>query len=153
MATTPTRRLSRQRDDIAEALQPRASALSKLFLNRTSVPVSRTEASVLFTLAQQPRRITDLAVREHVTQPGITLLVNRLEQRGWVERQPDPADRRVVMVALTEPGHDALARLRAEYRALLHEEMATLPDEDVHTLARAIEILDGLIERLNIQER
>ena len=153
MATTPTRRRGSQRDEIAVALQQRASALSKLFLNRTSVPVSRTETSVLSTLAQQPSRITDLAAREHVTQPGITLLVNRLEQRGWVERRPDPADRRVVMVALTAEGRDAVGLLRAEYRALLHEEMATLPDEDVCTLARAIEILDGLIERLNAQQR
>jgi DNA-binding MarR family transcriptional regulator len=71
-----------------------------------------------------------------------------LEQRGWAERGTDPNDRRVVLVTLTPAGHDALARLRAEYRALLHEEIATLPDEDVWTLARAIEILDGLIERL-----
>jgi DNA-binding MarR family transcriptional regulator len=152
MAAPPTRSRGRQRDEIAQALPQRASALSKLFLSRSSVPVSRTEASVLSTLAEHPRRITDLAAREHVTQPGITLLVNRLEQRGWVERQPDPADGRVVMATLTEQGHEALARLRAEYRALLHEEMATLPDEDVCTLARAIEILDGLIERLNAQE-
>ena len=153
MATSPTRRRGTQRDEIAQALPQRASALSKLFLSRTSLAVSRTEASVLSTLAEQPRRITDLAAREHVTQPGITLLVNRLAQRGWVERQPDPADRRVVMVTLTEQGHEALARMRSEYRALLHEEMATLPDEDVCTLARAIEILDGLIERLNAQDR
>ena len=152
MAVSPARRSGRQRDEIAQALPQRASALSKLFLSRTSVPISRTEASVLSTLAERPRRITDLAAREHITQPGITLLVNRLEQRGWVERQPDPSDRRVVMVTLTEQGHDALERLRSEYRALLHEEMATLPDEDVCTLARAIEILDGVIERLNGRE-
>jgi DNA-binding MarR family transcriptional regulator len=58
----------------------------------------------------------------------------------------------VVLVKLTEGGRDALARLRAEYRALIHEEMATLPDEDLCTLARAIEILDGLIERLGGQQ-
>ena len=80
-------------------------------------------------------------------------MVNRLEQRGWVERRPDPSDRRAVMVTLTEQGYEAVARLRSEYRALLHEEMATLPDEDVCTLARAIEILDGVIERLVGQER
>jgi DNA-binding MarR family transcriptional regulator len=126
--------------------------LLKLFLTRTSVPVSRTEASVLSALAGRPRRITDLAARERVTQPAITLLVNRLEQRGWAERQADPADGRVVLVALTEPGREALSQLRAEYRALLHEEMATLPDEDLCTLARAIEILDRLLERLGGSE-
>jgi DNA-binding MarR family transcriptional regulator len=108
---------------------------------------------VLVALEQRPRRITELAARERVTQPGITLLVNRLEERGWAERRIDPADRRAVQVTLTALGEEVLAQLRSEYRALLHEEMATLPDEDIGTLARAIEILDGLIERLGTQER
>ena len=153
MATSSgTRRRGRQVDEIAVALPQRASSLLKLFLTRTSVPVSRTEASVLAALAERPRRITELATRERVTQPAITLLVNRLEQRGWAERHADPADGRVVLVTLTEQGEDALSRLRAEYRALVHEEMATLPDEDLCTLARAIEILDGLIGRLGEHE-
>jgi DNA-binding MarR family transcriptional regulator len=150
MATASTgKRRGRQLDEIAVALPQRASSLLRLFLTRTSVPISRTETSVLVALEQQPRRITELAARERVTQPGITLLVNRLEQRGWAERKTDPADRRVVRVSLTRDGEEVLARLRSEYRALLHEEMATLPDEDICTLARAIEILDGLIDRLN----
>ncbi len=31
---------------------------------------------------------------------------------------------------------------------MLHEQMATLDDDDVDTLTRSIEILDGLIDRL-----
>jgi DNA-binding MarR family transcriptional regulator len=49
----------------------------------------------------RPRRITELAVDEHVTQPAITLLVNRLQQRGWVQRIADPSDGRAVLVSLT----------------------------------------------------
>jgi DNA-binding MarR family transcriptional regulator len=147
-APSMSKRRGRQLDEIAEALPQRASSLLKLFLARSTVQVSRTEASVLAALAQRPWRITELAARERVTQPAITLLVNRLEQRGWAERGTDPGDGRVVLVTLTPEGREALARLRAEYRALLHEEIATLPEEDVCTLARAIEILDGVIERL-----
>jgi DNA-binding MarR family transcriptional regulator len=124
----------------------------RLFLTQSSVPVSRTEAGVLWALAARPRRITELAARERVTQPGITLLVNRLAERGWVERHSHPEDRRVVMVELTSEGRRVHERLRAEYRALLHEDMATLPDADIQTLARAIEILDQLIEQLTGQQ-
>lgn len=148
-ASTASRRRGKQLDEIAAALPQRASSLLKLFLTRTTVPLSRTEASVVAALAERPWRITDLAARERITQPGITLLVNRLEQRGWAKREVDPSDRRVVLVTITPEGEEVLARLRAEYRALLHEEMATLPDEDVCTLARSIEILDGLIDRLS----
>ena len=147
-ASPGTARRRGQLDEIAEALPQRTSALSRLFLTRTSVTISRTEAGVLGALSLRPRRITELAAREGVTQPAITLLVNRLQERGWVKRDTDPADARVVLVTLTPRGHEVHERLRAEYRALLHEEMATLDDHDVETLARAIEILDGLIVRL-----
>ncbi len=139
---------SRQLDEIAEALPERSSALSRLFLTRTSICVSRTEVGVLRILSHGPRRITELACIERVTQPAITLLVNRLAERGWVERVADPSDGRAVLVSLTSAGGDAFEQLRAEYRAMLHEQMAMLCDEDVDTLARSVEILDGLIERL-----
>ena len=140
---------SSQLDEIAEALPQRSSALSRLFLTRSTVCVSRTEVGVLRTLNDGPRRITELAAEERVTQPAITLLVNRLEERGWVKRIPDPSDRRAVLVSLTPKGEETFAQLRAEYRALLHEEMATLDDAEVETLATAVEILDKLIARLS----
>ena len=139
---------SRQLDEIAEALPERTSALSRLFLTRTSICVSRTEVGVLRILSNGPRRITEIAFIERVTQPAITLLVNRLAERGWVQRVADPSDGRAVLVSLTSAGAAAFAQLRAEYRAMLHAEMAMLRDEDVDTLARSVEILDELIERL-----
>jgi DNA-binding MarR family transcriptional regulator len=87
-----------------------------------------------------------------VTQPAITLLVNRLTERGWVERVPDPSDGRAVLVSLTPAGEEVFERLRAEYRALLHEEMASLEDAEVETLAAAVAILDKLIDRLTERE-
>ena len=61
----------------------------------------------------------------------------------------DPADRRAVLVGLTPAGEDALAQLRSEYRALLHDEVAELDDHQIETLASAVQILDSLIERLS----
>jgi DNA-binding MarR family transcriptional regulator len=139
-------------DEIAEALPQRSSELSRLFLTRTSVCVSRTEVGVLRVLRAGPRRITELATGERVTQPAITLLVNRLAERGWVERIADPRDGRAVLVSLTPAGEEVFERLRAEYRALLHEEMASLEDGEVETLAAAVAILDKLIDRLKERE-
>ena len=141
-----------QLDEIAEALPRRASDLLRLFLSRTDLPVSRTEAGVLRALSVRPMRVTELAKQEGVTQPAVTLLVNRLEDRGWVTREADPADRRVVLVTVSAAGAEVSARARAQYRALVHQEMAPLADDEVATLARAIEILDRLIERLKERE-
>jgi DNA-binding MarR family transcriptional regulator len=142
-------RRSSQLDEIAEALPQRSAALSRLFLTRTSVCVSRTEVGVLRSLTAGPRRITELAAEERVTQPAITLLVNRLEERGWVKRIADPSDGRAVLVSLTPVGEAVFEQLRAEYRALLHEEMAMLDDSEVAALAAAVDILDKLTEGLS----
>jgi DNA-binding MarR family transcriptional regulator len=139
-------------DEIAEALPQRASTLAKLFLSLAGAQVSQTEVGVLQALTERPMRITELARSESVTQPAITLLVNRLQAQGWVTREADPGDRRAVLVAITQAGSDVFAELRSQYRALLHEEMAVLGDEEVETLARATEILDGLIARLKERE-
>src|SRR5436305_5241752 len=145
-------RRSAQLEEISEGLPQRSAALSRLFLTRTSIYVSRTEVGVLRSLRARPRRITELAAEERVTQPAITLLVNRLTERGWLERVADPSDGRAVLVSLTPAGEEAFARVKAEYHALLHEEIAALDDHEVETLADAVAILDRLIERLRSRE-
>jgi DNA-binding MarR family transcriptional regulator len=147
MAPTPPR--GRQLDDIAEALPQRATNLARLFIRRSSLKLSRTEIGVLGATSDTPQRITDLAAAEGVTQPAITSLVNRLAERGWVTRRPDPEDGRVVLVATTASGRSVLNQVRAEYRAFFHEEMASLADDEVAVLATAIEILDKLVGRLS----
>jgi len=153
MGSVPAPLVASSLDEIAEGLPHRASMLSRLFLAHASIGVSRTEAGTLRALSGRPCRITELAALEGVTQPAITLLVNRLEDRGWARREADPGDGRVTLVSLTRRGRAVFNRLRGEYRALLHEEMATLDEEDVAVLARAIDILDALIERLQERER
>ncbi len=130
----------------------RTSQLSRLFLQRSSLNLSRTEIGVLRATSEAPQRITDLAAGEGVTQPAITLLVNRLAQRGWLTRQPDPDDGRAVRVTATKSGRDAFNHARAEYRAFFHEKMASLGDEEVQILASAIDVLDQLVERLSETE-
>ena len=141
-------RQGQQLDEIAEALAVRVSTLSKLFFSQSRLRVSRTEAGVLQALSEGPCRVTALAAREGVTQPAITVLAKRMGARGWVRRESDPLDGRVVLVALTEAGRDVWQRLRREYRALLREELASLPSSDVDALARASEIFGDVIHRL-----
>lgn len=64
---------------------------------------------------------------------NVTLLVDRLEERGLIERRPDPADRRVKQIAVTPAGR------RLQKRALerLYEPppgIAALPAEDQRAL-------------------
>lgn len=51
-------------------------------------------------------RLTDLAERAQITKQSMGYLVDHLEKRGYIERRPDSADRRVTLICLTERGWD-----------------------------------------------
>ena len=54
-------------------------------------------------------RLTELAQRARMTKQSVGEVTTDLEQRGYVERVPDPSDGRAKIIRLTERGHDARA--------------------------------------------
>jgi len=132
-------------DTIAGALVPAASRLTRLLLRRAPQRISRSEAGLLSSLSGGPRRITELADLEGHAQPTMTLLVKRLEERGWVARRRDPADGRVVLVSLTDAGAAALDDVRAAYRTVLRGHLAGMSDAQIAALLTATEALETLL--------
>ena len=70
--------------------------------------VSMREYDVLYTLSKcpEPQRISDLNRHVLLSQPALSRLLDRLAERGLVERRADPADGRGVRLALTAAGRD-----------------------------------------------
>jgi len=68
--------------------------------------VSMREYDVLYTLSKcsAPLRIGELSQHVLLSQPALSRLVDRLAERGLIERKADPADRRGVLLSLTEAG-------------------------------------------------
>jgi DNA-binding MarR family transcriptional regulator len=64
------------------------------------------EYDVLYTLSKcpGPQRIGELNRRVLLSQPALSRMVDRLVERGFVERCADPADGRGVRLSLTEAG-------------------------------------------------
>jgi DNA-binding MarR family transcriptional regulator len=68
---------------------------------------------VLLIVGRSPngfRPMNELIEATAFTSGGVTRLVDRMEQAGYVERRPCPTDRRVVYVGLTPRGRDLLQR-------------------------------------------
>src|SRR3954447_11522638 len=113
---------------VASHLLGHAALLTRLLVRQVRPDVLRTEAGVLRTLTDAPRRITELADLEGLAQPTMTLLVQRLEQRGWVERTGHPDDGRVVLVSLTDAGTTTLEGFRSQVLAALRNHLDAMPD-------------------------
>jgi len=134
--------------DVAAVLPQRAARLSRMLWRHYDGEISRTEAGVLSTLSEGRRRITELAEIEGVAQPTMTVLAGKLEERGLVSRQRDTSDGRVVLLDITGEGRVALDRLRAQYRDVLEQRMASMSNKEVAALRAATDALGGLIESL-----
>jgi len=135
-------------DEFAVSLAQHASALSRLVFNQSELGMTRSESSLLVTLRGGPQRITALAAIEGLAQPTVTVLVKRLETRGWVVRERPADDGRVVLVSLTAAGHDVLARWRERYRPRLRAGLEELSDEQLAALVDASDAFAVLIDVL-----
>lgn len=140
--------------DIASQLLARAAVLTRLVAKQVGGELSRTEAGILNTLTICSRRITELADIEGLAQPTTTLLVKRLEHRGWVRRDRQDHDGRIVMVSLTPVGRDVLEDYRSEFGEALRAELAdAVTNDEIDTLVSATETLESLIVILQGRRR
>jgi DNA-binding MarR family transcriptional regulator len=138
-----------QTDYVTNNLLSRSALLVRLLVKQVrNRDISRTEGGVLCTLSEGPRRVTELAELEGVAQPTMTLLIKRLEGRGWVMREGMPEDGRVVLVALTEAGRAVEQAFRAQFLGALRTDLEELSDEQLAALASATETLDSFVDVL-----
>jgi DNA-binding MarR family transcriptional regulator len=105
------------------------------------------QASVLGRLDRcGSQSVSDLAAGERIRPQSMAQTVGDLEADGLVERKPDPGDRRRALVILTAAGKsriEADRRAREGWLATAFEEM---PDADLATIERSIEILGRVVE-------
>ena len=94
-------------NDAWEALLSAHAALMRQFAAEDVWgEVSMREYDVLYTLSKcpEPARIGELNQHVLLSQPALSRLVDRLAERGLVERKPDLADGRAIRLALTDAG-------------------------------------------------
>jgi DNA-binding MarR family transcriptional regulator len=91
-----------------------------------------------------PLTLGALAAAEQVRPPTMSRLVAALERAGLVAREPDPEDRRQVVLRATPAGRRLLEEGRARRTASLARRLAALPPADVAALARAAQLVERL---------
>ena len=84
------------------------------------------EYDVLYTLSKcrEPVRISELNRHVLLSQPALSRLVDRLAERGLVERQPDPADGRGIRLSLTDAGRELQRQVGRQHARSVARAMA-----------------------------
>ena len=112
------------------------AGLGDLTPSQTSV-LSRLERGV-------PASASDLATLERVRPQSMAATLAAIQEHGLIQRQPDPADRRVHQLSLTPAGDKLRLSVQAAIRRNEEQLLAHLPDSDRAAFLRSLQVLDEL---------
>ena len=131
------------RRDLAAMFVPLARALvAREEPALTAHDISMWGYIVLTALSEQPVRTqAALAQAINADKSRIIGVLDELQQRGLIKRQPDAADRRVHLLSLTPAGDRLRRSAEAAIRASEEEVLATLPPEDREVFLRSLKSL------------
>ncbi|MET9732625.1 MarR family transcriptional regulator [Streptomyces sp. NPDC006458] len=130
-------------------LTRRVHRIQKRHLERRDLGITPAQSRLLRTLAHfgSPPRMADLAERLEVVPRAVTTLVDGLEASGRVRRVPDPSNRRVIRIEVTDDGRKALRELREARRAAAEEILAPLTGQQRAVLRGLLDtLIDGDVE-------
>jgi DNA-binding MarR family transcriptional regulator len=86
----------------------------------------------------------EMVQRIGLEQPTIAKALGRMERAGFVRRDSDPGDRRVIRVRLTEQGEEVVAEVEEAWAEVERRTTGGLTQEDTRELIRMLNIIrDG----------
>jgi DNA-binding MarR family transcriptional regulator len=88
-------------------------------------------------------RLSELSDRLHIAPRSVTEVVDALQDRGLIERRPDPSDRRATLVALTDQGQHVGTAIQTARAAEAERFFGGLSEPDQAHLTRILRQLLG----------
>ncbi|MEP7189983.1 MAG: MarR family transcriptional regulator [Roseiflexaceae bacterium] len=99
---------------------------------------------MLGMLHAAPRTLSELAANHHVTPSTMSRMIDVLVRKAWVTREADPADRRQVILMLTDEGRAALHAMGQHTQDAVTSMLARLNDQERARLYDGLTVLHKL---------
>lgn len=92
--------------------------------------------------------VSEIGRRLYISKPYMTALIDTLIRGGFVQRQPDLTDRRVINITITEQGKKYLKQSVILYKKDLQELLSFLDDADLEELCTSLESLKAILAKI-----
>jgi DNA-binding MarR family transcriptional regulator len=108
-----------------------------------ALELSFTQIKALCTMDVdgEDRSVKALAESMNVSLPAMSRAIDGLYERGLVDRQEDPDDRRMKRLRLTESGRAITSSLNETRLATMQQFLTSLSDEEAHALNQALDLI------------
>jgi DNA-binding MarR family transcriptional regulator len=104
----------------------------------TGFPQKPSHSAVFAQISPEGSRLTDLAAGAGITPQSMGALVDELVELGYVERRPDPHDRRAKLIVLTDLGRRCVAAGMATIEGIEEDLVAVLGERGARDLRRLL---------------
>ena len=133
-------------EDVPARLYLAIGRLSRSLRRSGSPGLGHGSISALSTLVScGEMRLGDLASKEGVAAPTMSRIVAALVEAKYVQREPDPLDRRAWLVKATPDGERMVSGLRSTRVQELRRRIDRLPEDRQAQLIIAIPVLEDLL--------
>ncbi len=123
-------------------LMPRLMRRLRSDMRSKSLDIDPSHFRFLALLSNRPLTISELASKNSTTLATISNTVKILEDRGWVNRSPSPADRRMVIIGITDEGRRKLEETHSGFHTRWMELLSALSSEELDTLLAGMKVLN-----------
>lgn len=140
-------------DSIAENLFIAQMLLRKRLLHLDAapeaggLPVSNMQILIMLNKTGA-MSVSEISGRLSIAKPNITPMVDRLAEKGYVERLRDTEDRRVVNVAILEAGREKLVEIREGLRKQVAEWYHDISAADMKSLSDSLQNLTDILPQV-----
>ena len=112
-------------------------------------PIAVAEAHALLELSRDPGLSQNgLAARLRLEKSSVSRIVSALEKRGWVARNRNPQDTRIVQVHLTAEGREAVTNIAASRQAKFEQIFAAIPAAERNAVLASLDTLIQVIREV-----
>jgi DNA-binding MarR family transcriptional regulator len=112
--------------------------LDRCILATFDLPHSSITALAVVDGSDVPLTPSQISERMLVPSATMTATLDQLERRGWIERLPNPDDRRSVLVAITPSGRETADLLLPGIRRIERTVMSGLTERELTQLLRLL---------------
>ncbi|HEX6392267.1 MAG TPA: MarR family transcriptional regulator [Acidimicrobiales bacterium] len=137
--------MSAQTTSLGSQLRLAVLRLSRRLRQEAVGEITPSQLSALTVVAKRGEvTLGELAAIERIAPPSMTRIAARLEDRGFVQRQVDPTDRRVARLVASETGLALLDTIRTRRDAYLASRLQEFTDEERTVLEAAVPLLERI---------
>jgi len=92
--------------------------------------------------------MSDIARTLYISKPSMTMLADTLTDNGWITRNNDPEDRRVINLTITPKGKKHLQQAFEIYRIDVRALISELDDQELQRLSASLDNIHQIFTKL-----